>query len=490
MSSTPEPTKQRYVPTPPEELLARVKNRSAKTRQHRLLGGGGSLVVVLALVLAGVLIPDGSARPQQSSHRPGQIFVSDRIGSAYELAANETPAPLAPSSVRQAVENAEVGFSLDLLNNLSASNDPNDSSNVLVSPSSLATALAMLELGAAGSTEQGIATTLHTAGLSAAQQAAGWHSLAALLAAETSTTGTNLKRRPELNIANALFLQEHFAVLPAFVRALTREFQTGLWEVDFQNDLTGATDAINQWTSENTKGLIKQLFSPGALTPTTVLVLADAVYFHADWVRAFESATADRPFYLATGATESVPFMSSGSARSPRPLTVPVSMTGQYTAVELPYAGKKLSALVVMPTKSSLSSFVSSLTPASLDQIVSGTSPEGVQLSMPTFTLRSDYQLNQTLSSMGMSQAFGYADFSNIAPQPPLAVHTVEQHAYLQVTPKGTTAAAATGIGVIATVTRAGEPPVIVIDHPFLFLVRDDATGAILFESMVENPAS
>ncbi len=487
MSSQREPTERPYVPTPPEELLDRVKRRSAARRRHRLLGGGGLLTVLAALVLIAVLIPTSSARPQQPSRHPGPIVVSDRIGDAYELTADEPPAAPAPPKVAKAVENAEIGFSLNLLDNLAASSDSNDSDNVLVSPSSLATALAMLELGAAGSTEQGIASTLHTAGLSPLDQAAGWNSLATLLASETTTTGTHLRVAPELNIANALFLQEHFAVLPAFVRALSSEFQTGLWQVDFAKDLTGATDAINQWTSENTKGLIKQLFSPGGLTPTTVLVLADAVYFHADWARKFENATSDQSFYLATGAVENVPFMTSGSTT---PLTVPVSTTGQYTAVELPYSGKKLSALVVMPTASSLSAFVSTLTPAALARIVRVMSREGIRLSMPTFTERSDNQLNQTLSSMGMSQAFGTgADFSNITPQPPLAVHSVEQHAYLQVTPQGTTAAAATGIGVVATATRAGEPPVVVIDHPFLFVVRDDASGAILFESMVENPA-
>jgi len=138
--------------------------------------------------------------------------------------------------------------------------------NELVSPSSLATALAMLELGASGSTEQGIATTLHTAGLTAEEQAAGWYSLAALLASETSTSAANLKRAPELDVANSLWVQQNFAVLPAFVRALSSEFQTGVWQVNFQTDLKGAADAINEWTSEHTKGLIKQLFSP-AVSP-------------------------------------------------------------------------------------------------------------------------------------------------------------------------------------------------------------------------------
>lgn len=473
-----------------ESSAARVRHGNLPPRRGRLLGVGGSLTLVTALVLGSVLVLAGSAGTQQSKQPRGKIYVSDRIGSAYELSVDEAPPTRATPRVAKAVEDAEVGFSLDLLRNLATSSDANGSTNELISPSSLATALAMLELGAAGSTEQGIAAALHSAGLSAAEQAEGWYSLEALLASETSTSAANLKRVPELDVANSLWVQQNFSVLPTFVRALSSEFQTGVWQVNFQTDLAGATDAINQWTSEHTKGLIKQLFSPGSLTPTTALVLADAVFFHADWAAQFETATPDRPFYLTTGAAESVPFMNSEPVGSPKALSVPTSRTDKYVAVELPYAGKKLGALVVMPTGSSLTQFVSSLTPASLEAMVNAMSSDTVELSMPTFTQRSDNQLIPTLSSMGMSEAFeNGADFSKINAMVPLAVHAVEQHAYLQVTPKGTTAAAATGIGVIATATQAGNEP-IVIDHPFLFMLRDNTTGAILFESMVENPAS
>ena len=347
----------------------------------------------------------------------------------------------------------------------------------------------MLELGAAGSTERGIATALRSDGLSATQQAAGWHSLAALVAAGTSTAGTNAAHLPELDVANALWIQQDLAVRSAFIGSLSSEFGTGVWRVDFENDLSGALSAINRWTSEKTKGLIKQLFSPGSLDVQTRLVLADAVFLHAEWAYKFPSALNPEPFHLGSGVTESVPFMSSAQESSGKSLTAPVTVTRRYTAVELPYAGHKLSALVMMPTGRSLSSFVASLTPASLDRLVGGLSSRGILLSMPTFTVRSDNHLNATLSSMGMSQAFGPgADFSGIAASPPLMVQTVEQRAYLQVTPKGTTAAAATGVGV--SISAVEVPQRVVVNHPFLFLVRDNATGAILFESMVENPAS
>jgi len=490
MGYEPEPAERPYTPTPPEELLARAKRRSAATRRRRLLTSSTSVTLVVAAVLIGILVPGGSAPGRHFYTGPpasGAVRVAARIGSAYELTADNGRSRIATPKLAKALQDDEIGYSISLLRTLAGSAG---SGNVLVSPSSLATALAMLELGARGSTEQGIAAALDSTGLSASDQAAGWRALAAVLAAETSTGAASLTQEPQLDIANGLFLQKQFSVLPAFVGALTSEFQTGLWRVDFAHDLAGASGAINQWTSEHTMGLIKQLFSPGALTPMTVLVLADAVYFHADWAQSFEASTRGGPFYPSTGAVENVPFMRTPPVDSKNALTVPVSVTSGYDAVELPYSGRKLSALAVMPLGSSLAQFVSSLTPAGLARIVSGLDTRAVELSVPTFTLRADDQLNETLSAMGMSQAFAPgADFTGITAQPPLLVGSVEQRAYLQVTPKGTTAAAATGVNVIMSAIAGGDRPV-VLDHPFLFLIRDNTTGAILFESMIDNPAS
>ena len=125
MSSTPEPNGRRYEPTHPDELLARAKRRSLALRRHRLLGAGGSLAVVLALALGSVLILGSGApgtrlpgKTYSADHRPGQIYVAERIGSAYELTANEAPATTAPPIVVRRVGGAEVSFSLDLLKQL------------------------------------------------------------------------------------------------------------------------------------------------------------------------------------------------------------------------------------------------------------------------------------------------------------------------------------------------------------------------------------
>ncbi|MHB8247222.1 MAG: serpin family protein [Acidimicrobiales bacterium] len=488
MSSTPDQPRV-YEPSNPAELLVRAKRRSSAIRRRRLAGTGGSLVVVLALVLGGLLIPGDSspARTPYSAQSRVHLFVAERIGSSYELTAKAARAVAAPARVTRAVEKAEVGFSLALLKRLAGSHRP---SNRLVSPSSLATALAMLELGAGGSTLQGIASTLQSAGLSAGVQAAGWHSLEALLASQTSAGSAALAKMPQLDVANALWIQQHFGVQPGFIRALASNFGTGVWQTNFSGDLAGAIAAINRWTSEHTHGLIKRLFTtPGAIDPSTVLVLADAVYLHARWAHEINGEPQYLRFHLPSGHSVGMNFMTSGNGGSSGTITVPSSVTRGYDAVELPYVGGKLSAVILMPTRSTLPRFVSSLTPGSLAKMVHGMHSASLELSMPSFTIRANNLLNGTLASMGMSSAFSSsANFSGINPRVGLQVQTVEQRAYLRVTPKGTVAAAVTGISMTLSKTTIRGVKTIVIDRPFLFLVRDNATGTILFESMVENP--
>jgi serpin B len=467
-----------YSPTDPAVLLERTKARSTALRRRRLgIGGGASLLVVVALVLGLVLSGGGSAGPGVGDRLTSGLKVGARIGAAQELTVDVARAAKATPRVTGAVARAEVGFSLRLLDQLASADG---SGNVLVSPSSLGTALAMLELGATGRTEQQIAATLGTSGLTPLQQAAGWNALMSLLAAETSTSSSSLRTVPQLDVADGLWIQKSFPVELPFVDSLVSEFGSGVWQVDFANDLAGATDALNSWTSQHTHGLITQMFSPGALNALTVLVLADAVYFHAEWQQRFAGHENPGTFYLPSGSTESVQYMSPGSSSQ---MTVLIGGGRGATAVELPYAGGKLSALVIMPRHRSLPAYARTLTPRSLATLVAGLSKASRDLAMPSFTLASDNKLNNTLMAMGMPLAFLNADFSKMT-SAPVDVQTVEQHAYLQVTPQGTTAAAATGVGVLVS---SAELPM-TINHPFLFLIRDNTSGAILFEAMVENP--
>jgi serpin B len=480
VSSTPEPSSPTYTPTSPDILLTRVKSRSAALQRKRWGVVGGSTVVVVALVLGTLVLQ----RPGPKNHvavRPSGKILTAQFGSAEELTADVLSAGKASAAVTKEAAEAEVGFSLRLLGQMSSS-----SGNVLLSPSSLSTALAMLELGARGATAQGIANALSSSGMSASQQAAGWHTLAMALIDETARNGAHLGTTPELNIANAVWVQHGLQVEPGFVRAMTSEFAAGVWQVNFGGDMDGAINSINAWTSKQTQGLIKKLFSPGALSNQTVMVLADAVYFQAHWARSFLEERA--PFHFANGSTSNLPTLQSSLPNDGDNARSYLNTIGSnYDAVEIPYSGKSLSALVLMPTAGNLAAFVNTMTPASLGAAVSALHLGKVRLTMPEFTVTADNHLNSTLQAMGMSQAFGpSADFSGITTQESLDVETVEQRDYLQVTPIGTKAAAVTGIGVQST--AAEIVPTIAFDRPFLFLVRDNATGTILFESMVQHP--
>ena len=157
--------------------------------------------------------------------------------------------------------------------------------------------------------------------------------------------------------------------------------------------------------------------------------------------------------------------------------------------VELPYQGGRFSALVIMPKSGSLADFARGLNPAMLDRILNGLRRSLVDLRLPSFEFSSDLALNSTLQAMGLVQAFGPgADLTGITPTP-LSVQTVLQKAFLHVMPSGTEAAAATGIAVGTSAIEYKGPPLFV-DHPFLFLIRDDETGTILFASSVVDPTA
>jgi len=453
----------------PEELRRKGRNRRLRRR-----GGvvGAALVVV---VLLATLIPIGFGGRGNPN---GNFHVAARSGPAIQLvSANGTAGPILAGTSSRAVARSEQQFSLSLLKQISAFNS--GSSNIVVSPLSLATALAMLELGAKGSTETQLAHTLGTSALTAEQQAAGWSALSAELAAAGTSAGIALQS------ANSLWLQKGLAMEPTFMTDLSSYFASGVWQVDFAADPSAAVVALNAWVARETHGHITSLFAPGAITNQTALVLANAVYFKAAWEQPFSAGTVDDTFHLPGGTTSPVPFMRTPAGG---PLDVPVSTASGLDVVQLPYVGGRMAALVIMPTAESLSTLTGSLTAAGLDRIVSSMKPTSLDLAMPTLSLSDTHELIPTLKTLGTRAAFASnADLSGLSPTP-LVVTDVVQKATLDVTPWGTEATAATGIAVANSARPASAT--LAIDHPFLFLIRDTDTGAILFEAQVNSPGA
>jgi serpin B len=423
---------------------------------RRTLTTGTAVMIVVGLTSA-----CSSSRP-----RPGPVpagtHVAATAGSGVQLVSDVRPP--APLPTRAAI----LG--------LAVREHAGSANNVTLSPASLAIALTMLDLGAAGETECQISDVLAMSGATPATQAELWAGLSAQWQA-ASTTG-----RIALQSANSLWLEDGFPLKPTYLDNLARYFETGVWQVDFDRHPSQAARAIDAWVTKQTNGRITSIFKPGDFDPSTALVLADALYFKAAWAEPFESQD-------TTGA----PFISTGGRRIPTQFmhsTEPARgvRTATYQAVELPYAGGRFVADAIMPARGSLSDFVTGLDQGGLATLVTRlTRPSNVAL--PKFEFSSTTNLNATLKAMGMTDAFDNADFSAMnGGGGALWVKTVRQKTYLQVDEAGTEAAAATGIQVEATSGAANPILSITFDHPFLFLIRDTTTAAILFESEIQNP--
>lgn len=459
---------------------AAVRQRAVRRRRRRRIGAPTAAVAVAVAITLGVALP-GSSGPATPAPRValGQ-HVAAHSGVAVQLAADRTSIAKTDPSAAAAVARTEQAFTLALLQHLDASGAPG---NVVLSPSSVAIALAMLQNGAAGRTLTEIAHALQSQNLSTRQQDAGWATLTAELAAAGKSAGVTLQS------ANSLWLQRGLQMQNPFMAAMARYFDTGVWQVDFEKDLSGATDAINSWTSTHTHGKITKLFQPGDIDRTTALVLADAVYFDAAWKYSFvPKLTAPGTFTADDGSKVTVPFMHldlENEANVPGGLLV--GGDAGYQAVQLPYKGGRFAALAIMPTRGSLTDFVAHLTATRLAAITRSLAPGPVDLRFPKFTLQQYTKLNTTLMAMGMRAAFSdFADFSALS-RTSLYVQTVAHRAYLEVDERGTQAAAVTGIALAPTSAVVARP--LTFDRPFLFLVRDTGTGTVLFAAEVRNPA-
>ena len=455
----------------PEQLRSLAVHRR---RRRRLIG---VTAIGAAAVTAAALVVTPGAPPHQGVHVPAGLRAAARAGVAVQLVANDQPIT-APSdtTAAMAVARAEQAFTFALLHQTNTSGKRD---NVVLSPSSLAIALSMLQNGALGDTREGIAKTLQTSGLTNAQQNAGWAALTADLATAGKKAGLTLES------ANSLWLQQNLPMQEPFMHTLARYFQSGVWQVDFGRDLAGATRAINTWVTDKTHGKITKLFADGDIDASTVLVLANAVYFKAAWQTQFDpKLTKDGGFYLSGGGTATVPFMATPSEGVKG---LPHAITPGYDAVQLPYAGGRFAAFAILPKGQELTQFVDSLTPARLHQITATLSGERpVALQMPRFTAEQYTNLDETMKAMGMQRAFTpVADFSAMSPAG-LWVQNVVQRDYLSVDEKGTEAAAVTGIDMTDLAVKV--TPSISLDHPFLFLIRDTKTGTIMFAAQIQHP--
>jgi serpin B len=348
--------------------------------------------------------------------------------------------------------------------------------NLFFSPESISTALAMTYAGARGETAEQMAKTLHFT-LESEQLNAAFHALIQEL------NGGHKKRAYELRVANALWGQKGFGFLPAFLKGLQSNYGAGLREVDFQGTTEAARRTVNAWVERETKDKIKDLLKPGVVDSLTRLVLTNAIYFKGDWDRQFKKdLTQKRTFHLSPDQKAEVPIMHQTGR-------VKYLDAGAFQALELPYKGKDLSMIVLLPRKvDGLAAFEQALTADKLGGWLAKMRAEEVIVALPRFKSTSEFSLAETLSAMGMPQLFtpGQADLSGMNGERNLFVQAVVHEAVVDVNEEGTEAAAATGVAV--TLAAAPVRTEFVADHPFIYLIRDNRSGSILFLGRLADP--
>jgi serpin B len=384
---------------------------------------------------------------------------------------------VAPSDLADAA-NGNNAFAFDLYRFL---RKEKKDSNLFYSPYSISLALAMTYAGARGQTEQQMAQPLHFL------PQGRLHPALNRLDLELAQRGKDAKGKDgngfRLNIANAIWGQQGYRFLPEFLDLLAENYGSGLRLLDFAADPESSRVTINNWVSDQTEGRIKDLIPKGMIDKITRLVLTNAIYFNAAWSAPFEkSRTQDGAFHLQNGGQVIVPMM--------RQTTSFGYADGQnYQAVELPYDGRELSMLILLPKAGQFDAFESALDAGQANTILKNLKQRQVTLSMPRFKIESEFSLAETLAAMGMPVAFtSEADFSGMDGARSLFISDVVHKAFVSVDESGTEAAAATAVVMKLTSVMPEQPVEVTVDRPFIFVIRDIQTGVILFVGRVANP--
>jgi serpin B len=369
-------------------------------------------------------------------------------------------------------------FALDLYAQLS----PGDG-NRFFSPFSISSALAMTYAGAQGNTAREIAKVLRFT-MPPDQLHPAFHQLITELHPPSATASA---QSPDVQLftANALWTQRGEPILDDFRKQIEINYQGGIFPVDFRLATETARQTINAWVEKQTKGKIEELLKPNHLDSSSVLVLTNAIYFKGLWETPFlKQHTVSDTFHASASRTVRVDMMNQ-TARF-RYLDEET-----FQALELPYRGRAVSMVILLPKAvEGLARIEAVCTEPKLTAWLAKLSSQRVQVSLPRFRLTEQIELKSALSAMGMPLAFdvGAADFSGMTGTRDVAISAVVHKAFVDVDETGTEAAAATGVVMARTAAIANIPVVFRADHPFLFLIRENHSGSILFLGRLKQP--
>lgn len=361
-------------------------------------------------------------------------------------------------------------FALEVFRQIN--NDEPADKNIFISPFSMSTALAMTTNGAAAQTLDDMRSTLKISNLAMQSVNDSYKTLLATL--------PNLDANTKLQIANSIWPQTDYPVLPSFLDLNSTYFNSEVVPVDFK-DAPVVIDKVNTWVSDKTEGLIEETLDE--LPSGVVMLLINAIYFNGSWKTKFDAADTEPATFNAPNGPEQVDMMHIAES------DFDYFENELFQAIDLPYGDSIFSMSVFLPKAGhDANEVIEEMTPANWEQWISAFQLHAVELFFPKFKLDYDLKMKRTLSDMGMGLAFSdAADFTNMIDGGGVKIDEVIHKAVVEVSEKGTEAAAVTVVQIIETSAGAG-PPSVNVNRPFVFVIRDNKTNSILFMGKVVNP--
>ena len=356
--------------------------------------------------------------------------------------------------------------------------------NFFFSPYNLSQVLAMAYGGASGKTASEMKSALRWE-LEEARLHPAFNALDGALERDGPEKTPEGEEIPNaLQTANGVWSQKGMAVKDAYLDLLAEHYGAGLHPVDFVGAAEEARGKINDWAEDETKGKIKDLLPEGSVDARTRMVLTAAIYFRGNWADPFQAEkTAEADFHNLSGETATVDMMHQ-KARTGLAYTE----GNGYKAVELPYGPGEYSMVVVLPDEGKFEKIDKSVDAEFGTTLFEELEGAAVDLTLPKFKVTSQFSVAAMLESLGMKQAFtSEADFSGITEEAELFISDVLHKSYVAVDEKGTEAAAASAAVMRTTGLPAGEPDwkTVVVDRPFLFMIRHTDTNSVLFAGRV-----
>jgi serine protease inhibitor len=396
------------------------------------------------------------------------------IGIIFSCEKHEEPVKKEPQKIDLREKSAEIieadkafGFELfQQVYNLS------EEDNLMISPLSVSYALGMAYNGAAGTTLEAFSDVLHFEDLTDQEVNESYKDLMGQL--------VTLDDMVKFSIANSIWYRLGFEVLSEFIATNQEYFDAAVEEIDFADPQT--LEMINQWIEDKTNGKIKDMldYIPG----DAVMYLINAIYFNAKWKYEFEKdKTYEDNFTLADGSGHLTDYMIVNGDFN-------YTSNEDFSAVELPYGDSAFSMVVMLPSgDKTVSDLVASLDAEHWDSWFENSNMTSVQVELPKFKYEFKKLLNDPLCNLGLGVAFsGAADFSRITPGGGIYISRVIHQTFIDVQEEGTEAAAATIIEFRENSAVGGGPVIFKIDKPFLYLIKENSTGAIIFMGKVGKP--